>query len=201
MRALAIGSDMGRTSTSRRGRSADPETLREKFVEMALTSPKDTLAVFVAVAAVAIIVSNALFLQKGRHPSPMFDAAPGLISTRSAPAPRPRPAPVEVRAPEPAAARVEAATAPMPVPRPPMPVGTARPDPLADLIVANRRIIAAQRALTEFGFGQIKPTGALGPDTKAAVERFERERRLPVTGKLSDSVMREIAAVTGRSLD
>lgn len=197
---------MGRTSTSRRRRSADPETLREKFVEMALTSPKDTLAVFVAVAAVAIIVSNALFLQKGRHPSPMFDAAQGLISTRSVPAPRPRPAPVEVRAPEPAvAARTETAaaptTAPMPVPRPPMPVGSARPDPLADLIVANRRIIAAQKALTEFGFGQIKPTGAIGPDTKAAVERFERERRLPVTGKLSDSVMREIAAVTGRSLD
>ena len=191
---------MGRTSTSRRGRSADPETLREKFVEMALTSPKDTLAVFVAVAAVAIIVSNALFLQKGRHPSPMFDAAPGLISTRSVPAPRPRPAPVDVKA-EPVAARSETAVAPMPVPRPPMPVANARPDPLADLIVANRRIIAAQRALTEFGFGQIKPTGALGPETKAAVERFERERRLPVTGKLSDSVMREIAAVTGRSLD
>jgi hypothetical protein len=191
---------MGRTSTSRRRRSADPETLREKVVEMALTSPKDTLAVFVAVAAVAIIVSNALFLQKGRHPSPMFDAAPGLISTRSVPAPRSRPAPVELKT-EPVAARSETAAAPMPVPRPPMPAGSARPDPLADLIVANRRIIAAQKALTEFGFGQIKPTGAMGPDTRAAVERFERERRLPVTGKLSDSVMREIAAVTGRSLD
>ena len=128
----------------------------------------------------------------------MFDAAPGLISTRAVPAPRPRPAPVEVKAPEPAAMRTETAAAPIPVPRPPMPVGDARPDPLADLIVANRRrIIAAQRALTEFGFGQIKATGTVGPDTKAAVERFERERRLPVTGKLSDNVMREIAAVTG----
>lgn len=189
---------MGRTSSRRR--SAEPDTLREKFVEMALTSPRDTLAVFVAVAAVAIILSNALFLQKGRHPSPMFDASPGLVSTRGVPAPRPRPAAVEVKA-EPVAARTETAAAPVPVPRPPMPVANARPDPLADLIVANRRIIAAQRALTEFGFGQIKPTGAIGPDTKAAVERFERERRLPVTGKLSDSVMREIAAVTGRSLD
>ena len=64
VRALAIGSDMGRTSTSRRGRSADPETLREKVVDLALSSPKDTLAAFVAVAAVAIIVSNALFLRR-----------------------------------------------------------------------------------------------------------------------------------------
>jgi peptidoglycan hydrolase-like protein with peptidoglycan-binding domain len=80
-------------------------------------------------------------------------------------------------------------------------VGAQRSDPLADLIVANRRIASAQRALTEFGFGQIKPTGVAGPETKIAVERFERERRLPVTGQLSDRVMREISAVTGRSFD
>jgi hypothetical protein len=197
---------MGRTSTSRR-RSAEPETLREKVVEMALTSPKDTLAVFVAVAAATIILSNALFLQKGRHPSPMFDAAPNLISTRSMPAPRPRPAaPVEAKTPEAAPTKIENLIAgptavPSPVPRPQMPVANASRDPLAGLIASDRRTIAAQKALTEFGFGQIKPTGIVGPETKAAVEKFERERRLPVTGQLSDRVMREIATVTGRALD
>jgi peptidoglycan hydrolase-like protein with peptidoglycan-binding domain len=93
------------------------------------------------------------------------------------------------------------ATVPSPVPRPPMPVASAPRDPLAGLIASDRRTIAAQKALTEFGFGQIKPTGIVGPDTKAAVEKFERERRLPVTGQLSDRVLREIATVTGRSLD
>jgi peptidoglycan hydrolase-like protein with peptidoglycan-binding domain len=113
--------------------------------------------------------------------------------------PRPRPA-TEAKAPDAPAARTDV-PASASAPRPPVSVGAQRSDPLADLIVANRRIASAQRALTEFGFGQIKPTGVAGPETKIAVERFERERRLPVTGQLSDRVMREISAVTGRSFD
>jgi hypothetical protein len=193
---------MGRASTSRRSRAAQ-ETLRERMVDYALSSPKDTLAILAAVAATSIILVNALFLQKGRHPSPMFDAVPNLVSARQAapanPMPRPRPA-TEAKAPEAPAARTDV-PASASAPRPPVSVGAQRSDPLADLIVANRRIASAQRALTEFGFGQIKPTGVAGPETKIAVERFERERRLPVTGQLSDRVMREISAVTGRSFD
>ena len=40
-----------------------------------------------------------------------------------------------------------------------------------------------QRALAEFGYAQIKPTGILDPETQAAIERFERERKLPITGR------------------
>jgi hypothetical protein len=193
---------MGRASTGRRSRAAQ-ETLRERMVDYALSSPKDTLAILAAVAATSIILVNALFLQKGRHPSPMFDATQSFVSARPSesvnPMPRPRPV-AEAKAPEAQPARVEVAPAAA-APRPPAPVATQRSDPLADLIIANRRVASAQRALTEFGFGQIKPTGVAGPETKIAVERFERERRLPITGKLSDNVMREISIVTGRSFD
>lgn len=189
---------MGRTSTRRR-RSAEPETLRERLVELALSSPKDTLAVLVATAAVAVILINVLFLQKGRHPSPMFEAVPNLVSTRPAPAARQRPVEAPQKALDPIAARIE--NVPQPVPRPTAAVANAKPDPLADLIVANRRVLAAQKALSEFGFGQIKPDGVAGPETRIAVERFERERRLPVTGQLSDRVLREIAIVTGRTIE
>ena len=58
-----------------------------------------------------------------------------------------------------------------------------------------------QRALTEFGYGQLKPTGAVGADTQAAIARFERARHLPVTGQVSDRLVRELAAVTGRAID
>jgi hypothetical protein len=34
-----------------------------------------------------------------------------------------------------------------------------------------------------------------------AIERFERERKLPVTGQLSANVIRELAAMTGRPLE
>jgi peptidoglycan hydrolase-like protein with peptidoglycan-binding domain len=63
------------------------------------------------------------------------------------------------------------------------------------------RVRAVQRALAEFGYGQLKTTGVFDPATKAAIEKFERERRLPVSGKLSDRLMHELASVTGRPIE
>jgi len=83
-------------------------------------------------------------------------------------------------------------------PRPPQPV---RPDPIADVLGPSKRVMAVQRALSEYGYGQLKPTGILDAETRAAVEKFERERKLPVTGQVSDRVTRELAAITGRALD
>ncbi len=76
-----------------------------------------------------------------------------------------------------------------------------RNDPIADLIAPSQRVLAIQRALSDFGYGQIKPTGQYDPETKAAIEKFERDRRLPVTGQLSDRFVRELAAMTGRPLE
>jgi peptidoglycan hydrolase-like protein with peptidoglycan-binding domain len=78
---------------------------------------------------------------------------------------------------------------------------SARPDPIAEYLAPSRQVIAVQRALSEFGYGQIKPTGLIDPETQSAIERFERERRLPVTGQLSHRVVRELAAITGRPLE
>jgi peptidoglycan hydrolase-like protein with peptidoglycan-binding domain len=68
-------------------------------------------------------------------------------------------------------------------------------------IPSSKRVLAVQRALADFGYGQVRPTGVLGAETKVAIERFERERKLPVTGQISDRLTRELAAVTGRPLD
>ena len=65
----------------------------------------------------------------------------------------------------------------------------------------SRRVLAVQRALTDFGYGQVKPTGVMSPETKSAIERFERERKLPVTGQISDRLTRELAAITGRPIE
>jgi hypothetical protein len=75
-------------------------------------------------------------------------------------------------------------------------------DAIGDMITtSSRRVLAVQRALSDFGYGPVKPTGLFGPDTKAAIEKFERDRRLPVTGQISDRLLRELAAVTGRPLE
>jgi peptidoglycan hydrolase-like protein with peptidoglycan-binding domain len=77
-----------------------------------------------------------------------------------------------------------------------------RADPIAELIEPSpRRVLAVQRALGEAGYGQIKPTGTYGPDTRAAIEKFERERKLPITGQISDRLVRELAALTGEPLE
>jgi peptidoglycan hydrolase-like protein with peptidoglycan-binding domain len=65
----------------------------------------------------------------------------------------------------------------------------------------SKRVIALQRALAEYGYGQIKPSGVVDRETQAAIERFERERKLPITGQASDRVARELAAMTGRPLE
>jgi len=86
---------------------------------------------------------------------------------------------------------------PAPPPSPP----PARTDPINDVLAPSKRVVAVQRALADYGYGQIRPTGMLDRETKAAIERFERERKLPVTGAVSERVARELAAVTGRPLE
>jgi peptidoglycan hydrolase-like protein with peptidoglycan-binding domain len=85
--------------------------------------------------------------------------------------------------------------------RPPAPIPQAKPDPIADMIAPSKQVVAVQRALSEFGYGQIKPTGIVDPETQSAIQKFERERKLPVTGQLSHRVVRELASITGRPLE
>src|ERR1700690_4253401 len=71
---------------------ADAE--RGLAMRILLHSPKDLVAGVLAFAAVSAIIANALFLQAGHHPSPMFGsvvAIPQAGLTPANPLPRPRP--------------------------------------------------------------------------------------------------------------
>jgi hypothetical protein len=208
----------------RRGASAvaiEASEQRNLAMRILLHSPKDLIAGALAFAAVSAIIANAMFMQAGHHPSPMFGTAvPLAASAPASPLPRPRPVeatlrpadvklaevrPVEAKptAPVSVIAKTTAApVAPATIARPsaPIPV-SSRSDPVGDLIVASRRVAAAQRALTDYGYGQLKPTGTVGSDTQAAIQKFERDRKLPVTGQMSDRLVRELSAVTGRPID
>jgi peptidoglycan hydrolase-like protein with peptidoglycan-binding domain len=78
-----------------------------------------------------------------------------------------------------------------------------RSDPIAELIapMPSTRIVAVQRALADFGYGQIKPSGIVDTDTQEAISRFERAKKMPVTGQLSPRLVRELSAMTGRPLE
>jgi hypothetical protein len=71
------------------------------------------------------------------------------------------------------------------------------PIPAAAPAISGNQLAAIQRRLAEFGYGPVASTGNDGPDTRAAIERFERRRGMPVTGKVSERLTRELTAVTG----
>ena len=201
----------------RRARAVAVEADAERGLAMRilLHSPKDMVAGALAFAAVSAIIANALFLQAGRHPSPM----PAAALAPASPLPRPRPveaatkpadaSPVEPRPAEPKAADplgnlVKATSAspmaPSSVLRPPAPIpASSRADAIANS--GSRRVAAVQRALTEYGYGQLKPTGTVASDTQAAIQKFERERKIPETGQMSDRLVRELTAMIGRPID
>ena len=101
---------------------------------------------------------------------------------------------------------VKAITSPQATPsniaRPPAPIPAAsRNETIPNQTPAARRVAAVQRTLTEYGYGQLKPTGVAGSDTQAAIQKFERERKLPVTGQVSDRLLRELTAMSGHPVD
>jgi putative peptidoglycan binding protein len=84
-------------------------------------------------------------------------------------------------------------------PTPPAPIPAA--PPTRSLGGPSRQVLAVQRALSEYGYGQLKPTGVYDADTKLAIQRFERDHKLPITGEISERVTRELANLTGREIN
>jgi peptidoglycan hydrolase-like protein with peptidoglycan-binding domain len=212
---------------------------------------RDQVAGLIAGGAALAILINALFMQKGPHPAPIFASHPVPLSAPAVapmaallPPPRPDVQPVAPARPRPdliaeiqrelvkrgfyegnadgvygprtdsairdferaaklrpsaepseallAAIARSGAKAPPPPPH---------ADPIVELLGPNKRMIAVQRALSDFGYGPLQATGEADAPTRAAVERFERARRRPVTGQVSEQLVRELAAMTGRPLE
>lgn len=244
---------------------------------------KDLIALALAGAAICGILVNALFLQKGPHPAPIFSAKPVATQPPQAPTgsaakpvrtigaeltgatalPRARP-----QEQEPAKTETAAKTDAAPAARsrleliadiqkelakrgfydgaadgvhgpktdaairdfeqsaglrhgepsehllraimqsnakskPATTASAPRHDPIAELIAPSpsKRILSVQRALSDFGYGQIKPTGTLDAPTQEAIKQFEHSKKMPVTGQISPRLLRELSATTGRPLE
>ena len=69
------------------------------------------------------------------------------------------------------------------------------------MIGPSPRIAAVQRVLSDYGYGQIRPSGILDDATSGAIEKFEREHKLPVTGAVSDRLVRDLPAMVGHPLE
>ena len=167
--------------------------------------PVDTLAILGAAAASLLIVVNAVFLQSRPSPTP-FVANPALPQASENPAnPSGKTGGKLAEALTRAAAGLRTSQPGTLQPGTSQPVLARRNDPIADLIGSSigtpTRVIAVQRVLAAFGYGQIKPSGFVDEPTSTAIEKFETEHKLPVTGRLSDRLLRELAVMTGRPVE
>jgi hypothetical protein len=163
--------------------------------------PVDATAILCAGAASLIIVVNAIFLQSGVHPAPFF------ANPTAAPANR-----LTALSPIPLAPNSQSPTPPRVIDMTQAATSARRNDPIGDLIGtstapsstasvgSSARIIAVQRVLSEFGYGQLRSSGTLDEPTSAAIQKFEADRKLPVTGRLSDRLLSELATMTGRPI-
>ena len=52
-----------------------------------------------------------------------------------------------------------------------------------------------QNALALSAYGPLIADGVIGPETRAAIMRFQRDHNLPVTGEISDGLVVELRAI------
>ncbi|HSZ98334.1 MAG TPA: peptidoglycan-binding protein, partial [Bradyrhizobium sp.] len=169
-RKLTDDDDMPRRRRRSKEAAFEPDSEHGLVMRIFLYSPKDIIAGALALAAIIAIIANALFMQAGRHPAPMFGmvttlpavASPVVASVPANPLPRPRPVEADIGLPEtrpadPKAAdamtslvkttsTVQATTAN--IPRPPLAVPiSSRVDSVPVSIGGSHRVAAVQRAL------------------------------------------------------
>ena len=163
---------------------------------------------YVGAALLAVVFGigvNALVLQRGRHPAPLFAPAAPLIPPALS---RPRSTPSFQ-----SAVAAGGASTPVPVPLPPSErppaAGDASsaqraPDPIADLLRGEphteegRLILSAQNALARLGYA-VKTDGNEGRATEEALLAFERAHGLPLTKEISPQLVRQLASAARKA--
>ncbi|MGY2049980.1 peptidoglycan-binding domain-containing protein [Methylobacterium sp. JK268] len=194
-------------------------------VDALLRHPARLAGAMLALAASVAVAVNALSLQTGRHPAPLFaKAAPEPRPAKVAkPAEPPRDAIGEIlkgdmqatasvgpregaaRPPSPSQKTLASLPPPRPKPEAAMPAPEApRPSvkkaeaaPAAGGPKPDPQIAFAQKALVKLGYGPLAVDGYAGPATRAAIARFERERRLPGTPDVASRTLKELASRSG----
>ena len=71
-----------------------------------------------------------------------------------------------------------------------MPKGPAAATPKA--VAGNSLVQAAQRELTYQRYKPGKMDGMMGPATSAAISAFQKDRKMPVTGRLDDATVKAL---------
>ena len=83
-------------------------------------------------------------------------------------------------------------------PAAPAPSAAPAADPIAELLRADTpapdsRLLTIERSLVKLGYGPMKIDGIMSPETRRAIEEFERDEGLPVTGTVNARLIRQLS--------
>ena len=60
---------------------------------------------------------------------------------------------------------------------------------------ASPQILSVQQAMNNFGYGPVSADGMFGSETATAIQRFEMNQGMPITGQISDDLMVRLLAI------
>jgi peptidoglycan hydrolase-like protein with peptidoglycan-binding domain len=153
-----------------------------------LENPANSGGLMVVALTATAIVSNAMFLQTGHHPDPLFSTRPATTTRQATkpvvPKPNLAPDPAPALPAETPAAEAPLVMVPLPHPSPrraaPQVAEQAAP---ADTDVAAQVTTDIQRELARLGLYSGAIDGKTGPRTTSAIAAYERAAGLEITGQ------------------
>lgn len=226
--AARSGRDFTVASAPRNRRTRARPSIARMVLSFFFRRPGRFLGGLLFAATAGFVSVNALTLQPAPHPAPLFGKTERSQIERGVATPQRAPASRNVETPPQAAERqatqpavpmsIEDVLAPVPPSRPVNETASIPSDPIGDLLrsgapsstvaqpVANApepdlRVMAAQRALTKLGYGPLTDDGLYGPMTRTAIERFQREQGIEVTGVLAAQTARALSVRSGIIID
>lgn len=161
-----------------------------EMIDRVFENPAMSGGLMVVALTATAIVSNAMFLQSGHHPDPLFMTRPAAVHQAprapvAIPVLRPRPEPAQPPAP---------ALVPLPHPSPAraQPVAAAPQPPAVDPMVQLTADI--QRELARLGLYSGGIDGVTGPRTASAIAAYESAAGRPATGKATTELLEAMKA-------
>ena len=151
-----------------------------RIVDRAFENPAMSGGLMVMAITAMAIASNALFLQAGRHPEPLFATRPAAVAHKA-------PARTAVAVPMPHTREQAPAATPAP---PPKAAAVPAAAPASPPLDANRVLVTSmQRELARLGIYTGTIDGLFGPRTKAAISTWQTAAGIKVTGEPTPALL------------
>lgn len=184
----------------------DPDDVRGPGVGARLmarlaANPAMTGGIFVIGLTAVAVISNAVFLQQGKHPKPWFATGPATADVQplaeEIPVPRTRSdaIPALIASDDAGLATAEPIVSPEAAPKPPEPVAVPQAPPVA-AETEQVDVRTLQEGLAARGLYSGAIDGIPGSRTRAAIVAFQEASGLPVTGVATPELIDQLTTAS-----